>query len=156
MNFLNFSQDFFRLRQFYFIAKAGSLTGAARMLNSSHAALSTSMKILEHRLKAKLFIRTARGMQLTPDGERLLEHVIKSFQESDEFFKSFLDRSEVIQGEIKVITTPAMSCILMAKYIKGFVELYPQIKIQIIGNTKKVDFTEGDVAIRPYISHYPN
>src|SRR5262245_36174880 len=108
MDFLNFSQDFFRLRQFYFVAQAASLSGAARLLGISHSTLSESMKTLEHRLKTKLFTREPRGMRLTADGERLFEHASRNFYENDVFLKSFMDRGAV-QGDFKIITTPVVA-----------------------------------------------
>ena len=48
---------------FYFVAKEKSLTRAAELLNISQPAVSQSMKLLEANLKAKLFLRTSRGIR---------------------------------------------------------------------------------------------
>jgi DNA-binding transcriptional LysR family regulator len=92
MNFLDFSQDYFRLRQFYFVAKAGSLIGAAKMLGVTHSTLSESMQILDHRLKTKVLVREGRGMKLTADGERLYEFAPKMYEESE----AFLGRVDIL------------------------------------------------------------
>jgi len=153
MNFLNFAQDFFKLRQFYFVAKAGSLSGAARMLNVSHASLSVAMKTLEHRLKTKLLIREARGVKLTPDGERLFAHTIKNFQDNDTFLKSFLDKEDEVQGEITIITTAAVGETLLTHNLLPFLEKHPNLNIDIITTVDDFDLNDADVAIRPYLPH---
>ena len=54
------------------IATHGSFNRAAAALNISQPALSKSIALLEHRLGAAVFDRTARGSTLTPAGEILL------------------------------------------------------------------------------------
>ena len=63
------------LRQFrYFIAVAesGSVASASRMLAIAQSALTKSMQELEDELGTRLFERSSRGMQLTPQGHRFL------------------------------------------------------------------------------------
>ena len=151
MNFLNFSQDFLKLRQFYFVAKAGSLTKAAEILGISHAALSVSMKTLEHRLKTKLLIRTAQGMKTTVDGERLFEFSAKLFHESEDFLKSFHEKEDKLQGEIKIITTALMGETILTKTLLPFLEKHPDLRFLILTQLGDFDIQEADVAIRTFI-----
>lgn len=51
----------------------GSVTAAARRLHISQPALSHGLRDLETRLRARLFVRGRRGVQITPEGERLLQ-----------------------------------------------------------------------------------
>ena len=63
------------LRQFrYFIAVAesGSVASASRTLNIAQSALTKSLLELEAELGSTLFQRSARGMALTPHGQRFL------------------------------------------------------------------------------------
>jgi DNA-binding transcriptional LysR family regulator len=63
------------LRQFrYFVAvaEAGSVAAAARMLNVAQSALTKSLLDLEAELGGSLFLRSSRGMTLTPQGQRFL------------------------------------------------------------------------------------
>lgn len=63
------------LRQFrYFVAVAesGSVAAASRMLNIAQSALTKSMLELESELGSPLFVRSSRGMTLTPQGHRFL------------------------------------------------------------------------------------
>lgn len=56
------------------IAKAGSISQAAKNLFLSQPNISTAIKNLESELDAILFIRTPGGMILTEQGEHLVQH----------------------------------------------------------------------------------
>jgi DNA-binding transcriptional LysR family regulator len=63
------------LRQFrYFVAVAesGSVAAASRMLNIAQSALTKSLLELEAELGSSLFLRSSKGMALTPQGHRFL------------------------------------------------------------------------------------
>src|SRR6202795_1099296 len=63
------------LRYFVAVAEAGSLTVAAeRILHTSQPSLSRQIRDLEQEVGAKLLMRRARGIELTPAGRAFLEH----------------------------------------------------------------------------------
>lgn len=64
------------LRQFIAVAEAGSLTAAAASLLMSQPTLTTNMKRLEDAIGAPLFLRKARGIQLTKYGETLYHNAL--------------------------------------------------------------------------------
>lgn len=61
------------LRQFLAVAETGSVRAAARQLNMTQPPLTQALQLLEARLGAALFERTARGMTLTAAGLALAE-----------------------------------------------------------------------------------
>ncbi|WP_455288774.1 LysR family transcriptional regulator [Cupriavidus necator] len=63
------------LRLFQAIADAQSLSGGALATHITASAASYRLKNLEHAMGTPLFVRNARGMELTPAGETLLVHV---------------------------------------------------------------------------------
>lgn len=70
---MNVNYDYYRI--FYYVAKCGNLSQAARELVNNQPNLTRSIKNLEAELGCPLFSRTNRGMKLTPEGERLYRHV---------------------------------------------------------------------------------
>ena len=58
-------------RIFYYVAKYGNFTKAARALGNSQPNITRAMNLLEQEVGCTLFIRTNRGVRLTPEGERL-------------------------------------------------------------------------------------
>ncbi|MGH3098488.1 MAG: LysR family transcriptional regulator [Streptosporangiales bacterium] len=62
------------LRYFVAVAEEGAVSRAAQRLLLSQPSLSRQLASLEHELGVQLLRRTARGVQLTPAGEALLQH----------------------------------------------------------------------------------
>lgn len=67
--------DLTQLRYFREIARAGSMTSAARSLKVSQPTVSVAIKQLEGSLDTTLFQRHRGGVSLTSTGEELLRHV---------------------------------------------------------------------------------
>lgn len=62
------------LEIFYFTAKAKSIREVARRLTTSPGQISKTVKGLERKIRAPLFVRSASGTVLSETGTRLLEH----------------------------------------------------------------------------------
>lgn len=62
------------IRCFLAVARAGSVTHAARVLNSSQPAVSRTLAEIEEIIGQPLFDRTGRGLRLTEAGQRLSRH----------------------------------------------------------------------------------
>lgn len=62
------------LRSFWMVARAGSVSGAARAGHTSQPALSKAVRELEKQVGVPLLERGARGVRLTEAGSDLLEH----------------------------------------------------------------------------------
>ena len=65
--------DWDKLRVFFAVANAGSLTRAGETLHLSQSAVSRQITALEESLDTILFHRHARGLILTEQGELLLD-----------------------------------------------------------------------------------
>lgn len=68
------SLDTRNLKYFVRVAEVGSISRAAKLLHIAQPALSTSLSNLEEYLNVKLFLRSAQGVTLTNEGQRLLAH----------------------------------------------------------------------------------
>ena len=65
--------DYYRI--FYYAAKYKSFSQAATILMSNQPNVTRAIHNLESQLGCRLFIRSNRGAELTPEGERLYSHV---------------------------------------------------------------------------------
>lgn len=63
-----------QLQYFLVTAEQGSITAAARHLDVAQPAISLQLANLEHELKAKLFERDFRGVELTEQGKKFEKH----------------------------------------------------------------------------------
>jgi molybdenum-dependent DNA-binding transcriptional regulator ModE len=62
------------MRTFIRIVEAGSLSSAARQLDTTQATVSRRLQSLESMLGSRLILRTTHAMKLTDDGERCYQH----------------------------------------------------------------------------------
>ena len=149
------TMDLAHLKTFYVIAKEGSLTKAAHLLNTSQSSLSRTLQTLEYYAQAQLFERHARGLKLTPQGEKLFHYAQKIVQEHEVFLRSFHDKDEEMKGEIRIITTPYLAETELTSHLLPFMEEYPKIHLEIKTVTRDFDIEGADVAIRGYIPYRP-
>ena len=73
VNNMNISYDSYRI--FYYVAKYQNFTQAADRLMNSQPNVTRAIKNLEGALGCRLFLRSNRGVRLTPEGEKLYAHI---------------------------------------------------------------------------------
>ena len=73
VNSMNISYDSYRI--FYYVAKYQGFTQAANRLMNSQPNITRAIKNLEGALGCQLFLRSNRGVRLTPEGEKLYVHI---------------------------------------------------------------------------------
>ena len=76
---MNISYDYYRV--FYYVAKYKKITQAARTLLINQPNITRTIKMLEDSLGCTLFIRSNRGVTLTPEGEKLYSHIKIAFEQ---------------------------------------------------------------------------
>lgn len=148
--------DLARLKHFYTVVKAGSLSGAGKILNMDHSTLSRSMQLLEHSLKTQLLERTPRGVKLTHDGKKVFEFSQRFIKEAEVLKNLVHDSTNEPQGDLTIVTTPHMGSSWLMSHLGDYLNRYPKMKLRIIGRMEKIDVTEADVAICAYIASHPN
>lgn len=107
-------------KYFYFVATCGSISGAAESLCISQPAVSQALKILEKNLGGRLFIRTAKGVKLTSEGETLFSYVKASYEnliKGEEAFKKLINLDN---GEIKI----GASDMTLQFYLLPYLEIF--------------------------------
>ncbi len=77
------NQNLASYRIFYAVANTGNISRAAKELYISQPAISKSIQKLEESLHVQLFLRSSRGVALTPEGALLYSHVKSAFETLD-------------------------------------------------------------------------
>lgn len=76
---MDITYDYYRI--FYYVGKYGSFTKAAQILKNSQPNITRAMNNLESQLGIKLFRRSKRGIELTPEGEKLHFRVSMAYEQ---------------------------------------------------------------------------
>jgi len=122
-------------RCFYTVARLGSLTAAAKELFVTQPALSQSILRLEEQLGGRLFVRTSKGMSLTPEGNAVFEYVEKGLNMFGLAQNSFEESKNLISGTIRIGASDTLCRHFLLKYIRKFHEEYPYVKISVTNRT---------------------
>ena len=86
-------RNFNHLYYFHVVSKLGSVTAAARELNTSQSSLSMQLKTLEGQMGKPLFERSGRNLLLTPLGQQVSHYCRRMFDIAGEL-DGFLHRRE--------------------------------------------------------------
>jgi DNA-binding transcriptional LysR family regulator len=142
--------DWDKVRIFYTVAEAGSFTRAGEDLGLSQSAVSRQISALERELRAPLFHRHARGLILTEQGDLLFRAARDMRMRLETTKARLVDTSERPSGTLKVTTTVGLGSIWLAQRIGEFLDIYPDVRVELILNNEELDLAmrEADVAIR--------
>jgi DNA-binding transcriptional LysR family regulator len=142
--------DWDKLRIFHAAAEAGSFTHAGESLHMSQSAVSRQVSALERELNAPLFHRHARGLVLTEQGEVLFRTAQEVFMKLASAEMLVSDSRGKPTGDLRVTTTMALGVHWLTPRLHEFMNLYPDIRVQLILNDEELDLgmREADVAIR--------
>jgi len=142
--------DWDKLRVFKAAAQAGSFTHAGESLGLSQSAVSRQVSALESELGVPLFHRHARGLLLTEQGELLFRAAREVTMKLDAVQARLADTREKPSGVLKVTTTVGLGTTWLTARLHEFVELYPDVRVQLILDDTELDLgmREADVAIR--------
>ena len=116
---------------FYYAAKTGSLTLAAAELSISQPAVSQAMKQLEGALGAKLFVRSSRGIRLTPEGQVLYEYVKSGYEQISQGEKKLSSMISLDYGELKIGASDMTLKYYLLPLLEEYHERFPKIRVTV-------------------------
>ena len=116
---------------FYHVARYGSLTLAAQELAISQPAVSQSVKLLETALDVRLFVRGAKGVRLTKEGELLYSYVAGCYEQIETGEKKLRQMMNLELGEIHIGASDMTLRFYLLPYLEHFHELCPGIKVMV-------------------------
>ena len=123
------SYDYYRV--FYYVAKYGNITQAAKLMLNSQPNLTRTIKNLEAELGCALFSRSNQGMKLTPEGKRLYEHIKIAYEHIEMGEAEITDSRSLRSGSVYVAASEvALRCLLLP-VLKKYRLRYPGIHIRI-------------------------
>ena len=111
-----------QLRCLVDIAQTGSLTSTAQRLFVSQQAISKSMKQLEKELGIEILVRTNMGVQITPEGQKVVEFAQTVLREEEKMAFAIQGEREKLQETtlLKICSTSAVTNIVLPDIIAKF------------------------------------
>jgi DNA-binding transcriptional LysR family regulator len=114
-------------------------------------------KALEEEIGVDLFTRRGRGLELTPNGTKLVEHVRAMGDAANRFSLSATGKSDVIEGNICITTTELLATFILPPMIQKLRQSEPGIEIEIISTNDESNLNrrDADIAIRSFRPSQP-
>ncbi len=121
--------DYYKV--FYYVAKYQNFTKAARVLGSNQPNVTHTMNRLEEQLGCVLFIRSNRGVTLTPEGELLYARVSSAAVQIQEAEEELSASATLEHGSISISATETALNIYLSDKLRAFHEDFPRIRLRI-------------------------
>ncbi len=121
--------DYYRI--FYFVGKYHSFTRAAKILNNSQPNITRAMNNLEFELGCRLFVRSRRGVTLTPEGERLHVHISAAYEHICAGEAELAAARDLLSGYLPIGASETALHALLLPVLRRFRQAYPGIRIKI-------------------------
>jgi DNA-binding transcriptional LysR family regulator len=158
MDWRSIQFDWNRARAFLVTAEEGSLSAAARALGMTQPTLGRQVSALERELGVALFERGGRGLELTPSGLDLVEHVRAMGDAASRFSLSASGQSDSIEGEICISATEVMAAFVLPPIVAKLRRVAPGIRVELVASNDESDLKrrEADIALRGFRPTQPD
>lgn len=123
--------DIHQLRTFVAVARERSITRASELLHLSQPAVSAHVKAIEDALGLALFERTARGMTLTAEGERLLAKAEGTLAAHRELMDEATRIKGRIAGKLRLGAGSSSNHEAIGRLITKLAEHYPDVEVAL-------------------------
>ena len=113
------------------VADTGNISRAAEVVHRSQSAVSMQIKTLETAIGKPLFVRGARSVTPTQDGEVLLTYARRMLALRDEAWAAVVRPD--ITGRVVIGVPDDYASSLLPSILKKFSATYPKVQIQVVG-----------------------
>jgi DNA-binding transcriptional LysR family regulator len=138
------------VRFFLAVARAGSLSGAARVLGVGHVTVGRRIALFDKRLGVTLLQRTPDGFDVTSAGEAVLQRCIAMENAALDLERAAAGRDSFAVGTIRLTATEALAHQVIAPAIAELRRNHPDLRVDLAVGVRSLDIArrEADLAVR--------
>lgn len=138
------------IRTFLSVAEHGSLSAAASALGLSQPALSRQIQQLETQTGSHLFSRSTTGLELTPEGTRLVAAARAMGDAADQFQRHLMGQSPALEGDVRISTSELIGHYLLPPAMVAFHRQWPGVRVDTVltDRISSLNKGEADLALR--------
>jgi len=135
---------------FLSVVQHRSFRRAAAALGVTPSAISQTVRVLEARLGAALFVRTTRSVGLTEAGERFLARAKPAFEELVAAGEVARELGQRPTGLLRLSVPSSVMPTVLEPLIASFCRAYAEVEVEVVASPKLVDLAaEGfDAGVR--------
>jgi DNA-binding transcriptional LysR family regulator len=113
------------------IARAGSLSGAARLLHIAQPPLSRRLQQVEREIGAPLFLRGRHGATPTPAGRSLIEGAQEALAAIARAEQNASDTAAGRAGRLRIGVTPTLGAVLLPQVLAAYRHTHPDVRLDL-------------------------
>ena len=138
------------LDAFVAVARTRNFRRAAIEQGVAASSLSQRLRDMEERLGVRLINRTTRSVALTEAGEALLARVGPAMADVGDALDHVRGLRGVPSGRLRINAPPPAIDLVLAPMAGPFLQAYPQVDLEIVGDSSFVDIVAGgfDAGVR--------
>jgi DNA-binding transcriptional LysR family regulator len=117
------------LQSFLAVARAGSFSGAARVLGLGQPAVSQHVRRLEQHLGRRLFVRDTHSVRPTPEGEAMVafaESILAAGERAERYFAGVR-----LRGRLRFGTSEDFVFSRLPDVLRDFTRLHPLVDLEL-------------------------
>lgn len=127
------------MKVFSAVAKCGSFTNAAEVLQVGRPHVTRCIQELEASLGARLFQRTTRSVKLTPEGEQFYTRTEEILASVDDATTMFSHTGKPMRGRLRVNLPAALSQQKFLDRLREFTRQHPGLELMLGVTDRAVD-----------------
>ena len=114
------------------LAEEGNMRKAADRLFLSQPALSQRLQSIEKEWETTLFIRSQKGLELTPAGEIIVDYAKEVLVKREETFEMISSMIDKVHGTLKVACASIVGQTWLPQVLKEYIQRYPEAQISLM------------------------
>jgi DNA-binding transcriptional LysR family regulator len=114
------------------LAQEMNMRKASERLFVSQPALSQRLQTIEKDWGTKLFIRSQKGLALTPAGEHVIDFVNEVLSKQEKVRETIYSLQTGVSGTLKIAVASIVGQNWLPQVLKKFIDKYPQVKLSLV------------------------
>lgn len=137
------TDDLSAWRQFLCFARTGTLSAAAKALETEPSSLSRAIAGLEKALGTELIQHNSRPLRLTPAGKTAQKRMETILRAHDSLMTSLMDANRTLDGSIRLSSAPGFASRRLTPLLSEFQKAHPEIRIEILSGLQEAELKKG-------------
>jgi DNA-binding transcriptional LysR family regulator len=138
------------------VAASGSFSATADKLDMSRAMVTRYVAELEQWLGTRLLQRTTRSVTLTDAGEHCLRRSRQMLALMENVEEETASHDGALRGQLRITCSVSFACAQMAAAVTDFLNLHPQLKIDLNASEGALNLVEARIDLAIRISAQPD
>lgn len=130
---MSVSLDYYKV--FYYVAKTGNITQAAQALYLTQPTVSHTIRLLEQELGCTLFLRSQKGVTMTPEAQKLYLHIAAAYEHIEKAEAELLAARNFQTGELRIGASETTLQQFLLPKLTAFKSSYPSIRLKVYSST---------------------